>query len=205
MAVEVLELALQVIESGNRNAISDGGSAAALAEAALEGAGLNVRINIASLEDNPRLPIWSTKSNILIIWRLIAGPHSCYTRWTGGYPRYEAVYTSPVASQRLYPFYPYSEFVNSSVHRWLSRYPAICSWNSSHDNPDAISTPVIGTNDFSPFNHNPTATSPQETGITAIPTTPALIPPRVHIQSGLIQVYRSPSGRVFPCLADSPG
>jgi len=51
-AVEVLELALQVIESGNRNAISDGGSAAALAGAALEGAGLNVRINVASLEDN---------------------------------------------------------------------------------------------------------------------------------------------------------
>ena len=51
MAVEVLELALQVIESGNRNAISDGGSAAALAEAALEGAVLNVRTNIASLED----------------------------------------------------------------------------------------------------------------------------------------------------------
>ena len=50
-AVEVLELALQVIESGNRNAISDGGSAAALAGAALEGAGLNVRINVASLED----------------------------------------------------------------------------------------------------------------------------------------------------------
>ena len=50
-AVQVLELALQVIESGNRNAISDGGSAAALAMAALKGAGLNVRINVASLED----------------------------------------------------------------------------------------------------------------------------------------------------------
>jgi glutamate formiminotransferase/formiminotetrahydrofolate cyclodeaminase len=50
-AVEVLELSLQVIESGNRNAISDGGSAAALAGAALKGAGLNVRINVASLED----------------------------------------------------------------------------------------------------------------------------------------------------------
>ncbi len=51
MAVEVLELAYQVIESGNINAISDGGSAAALAGAALKGAGLNVRINIASLKD----------------------------------------------------------------------------------------------------------------------------------------------------------
>lgn len=51
MAVEVLELAYQVIESGNINAISDGGSAAALAGAALTGAGLNVRINIASLKD----------------------------------------------------------------------------------------------------------------------------------------------------------
>jgi glutamate formiminotransferase/formiminotetrahydrofolate cyclodeaminase len=51
MAVEVLELASQVVETGNLNAISDGGSAAALAGAALSGASLNVRINIASLED----------------------------------------------------------------------------------------------------------------------------------------------------------
>jgi glutamate formiminotransferase/formiminotetrahydrofolate cyclodeaminase len=51
MVVEVLNLASKVVEHGNLNAISDGGSAAALAAAALKGAGLNVRINIASLED----------------------------------------------------------------------------------------------------------------------------------------------------------
>lgn len=53
MAVEVLELASQVIEAGNLNAISDGASGAAMARAALNGAGLNVRINVNSLE-NPQ-------------------------------------------------------------------------------------------------------------------------------------------------------
>jgi glutamate formiminotransferase/formiminotetrahydrofolate cyclodeaminase len=49
--VEVLELALQVVTEGNLNAISDGATGAALARAALTGAGYNVRINIASLQD----------------------------------------------------------------------------------------------------------------------------------------------------------
>ena len=51
MAVQVLELAAQVIRLGNLNALSDGGSGAALAHAALTGAGLNVHINAASLQD----------------------------------------------------------------------------------------------------------------------------------------------------------
>ena len=50
-AVSLLELATQVVMHGNLNAISDGGTAVALAQAALTGAGLNVRTNIASLED----------------------------------------------------------------------------------------------------------------------------------------------------------
>jgi glutamate formiminotransferase/formiminotetrahydrofolate cyclodeaminase len=50
-AVEALELAVQVAASGNLNAISDAGSAAALARAALTGAGLNVRINCLNLQD----------------------------------------------------------------------------------------------------------------------------------------------------------
>jgi glutamate formiminotransferase / formiminotetrahydrofolate cyclodeaminase len=50
-AVVVLDLAAQVIASGNLNAISDGASGAALARAALTGAGYNVRINVASLQD----------------------------------------------------------------------------------------------------------------------------------------------------------
>jgi glutamate formiminotransferase/formiminotetrahydrofolate cyclodeaminase len=48
-AVETLSLASQVISLGNLNAISDAGSAAALASAAFQGASLNVRINVKSL------------------------------------------------------------------------------------------------------------------------------------------------------------
>jgi glutamate formiminotransferase/formiminotetrahydrofolate cyclodeaminase len=50
-AVEVLGLAQQVAAKGNLNAISDAGTAAALAQAALSGAGLNVRLNCQSLAD----------------------------------------------------------------------------------------------------------------------------------------------------------
>jgi len=49
MAVQVMELASQVIAVGNLNAISDGASGAAMARAALNGSGLNVRINVNSL------------------------------------------------------------------------------------------------------------------------------------------------------------
>ena len=52
MAVEVLELASQVVAVGNLNAISDGATGAALAGAALTGAGYNVRINLAGLDDD---------------------------------------------------------------------------------------------------------------------------------------------------------
>ena len=48
-AVEIMTLASQVVSMGNLNAISDGGSAAAQARAALSGAALNVRINLKSL------------------------------------------------------------------------------------------------------------------------------------------------------------
>ncbi|MBE0408399.1 MAG: glutamate formimidoyltransferase [Anaerolineales bacterium] len=50
-ALEVLELATKVVSSGNVNAITDGASGAALAQAALTAAGLNVRVNISDLED----------------------------------------------------------------------------------------------------------------------------------------------------------
>lgn len=51
MAVEVMELSAQATMLGNLNAISDGATGAALARAALAGAGYNVRINVASLDD----------------------------------------------------------------------------------------------------------------------------------------------------------
>jgi glutamate formiminotransferase / formiminotetrahydrofolate cyclodeaminase len=52
-ALQILPLALKAAELGNINAISDAGSAAAFAKAAVEGAGLNVRINLLGLEEEP--------------------------------------------------------------------------------------------------------------------------------------------------------
>ena len=46
-----MQLAVQVARLGNLNAISDAASGAALARAALTGAGLNVRINCLGLQD----------------------------------------------------------------------------------------------------------------------------------------------------------
>lgn len=52
-ALQILQLALKAAELGNVNAISDAGSAGALAQAALSGAGLNVRINLLGIEKEP--------------------------------------------------------------------------------------------------------------------------------------------------------
>ena len=52
LAVQCLGLARQAARLGNINAISDAGSAAALARACLDGAGLNVRINVHSLGEH---------------------------------------------------------------------------------------------------------------------------------------------------------
>src|SRR3954471_3608188 len=51
---EVAELAAFVAEKGNTNAVSDGGVAAILAEAACKGAVYNIRINVTSLSDRSR-------------------------------------------------------------------------------------------------------------------------------------------------------
>jgi glutamate formiminotransferase/formiminotetrahydrofolate cyclodeaminase len=52
MTVRVLKLALIAARIGNVNAITDAGSGAALAQAALTGAGYNVRINAKDLDQN---------------------------------------------------------------------------------------------------------------------------------------------------------
>ena len=52
-ALDILLLAQKAAELGNINAISDAGSAAAQANAALKGAGLNVRINLLGIENDP--------------------------------------------------------------------------------------------------------------------------------------------------------
>jgi len=46
------DIALVAAQRGNRNAITDAGVAALVAEAGLRGAGLNARINLAALKDN---------------------------------------------------------------------------------------------------------------------------------------------------------
>ena len=52
-ALRVMQLGLKAAEIGNTNAISDAGTAVALAKAAIKGAGLNVRINLIGLEEEP--------------------------------------------------------------------------------------------------------------------------------------------------------
>ncbi len=49
---DALGFALVAAQKGNRNAITDAGVAALVAEAGLRGAGLNVRINLSALRDN---------------------------------------------------------------------------------------------------------------------------------------------------------
>lgn len=51
-ALDALELARLAVEKGNRNAITDAGVAAVLAQAAMRGAALNVKINLAAMSDH---------------------------------------------------------------------------------------------------------------------------------------------------------
>lgn len=60
MAARVIELAAEVAETGNSNAVSDAGSAGALAGAALHATGLNVKINATSIQDQDAARRWQT-------------------------------------------------------------------------------------------------------------------------------------------------
>ena len=50
-SLEVLKLAEVVAERGNKNAASDAGVASLMAKSAVEGAGLNVNINLSGIKD----------------------------------------------------------------------------------------------------------------------------------------------------------
>jgi glutamate formiminotransferase/formiminotetrahydrofolate cyclodeaminase len=50
-SLRVIQLAVQIAALGNTNAITDAGTAAALAQAAITGAGYNVRINTLTIKD----------------------------------------------------------------------------------------------------------------------------------------------------------
>ena len=57
-AVTLLELAEEVARSANVNAVSDAGSAGAMARACLTAAGMNVRINAGSLKKTSQVETW---------------------------------------------------------------------------------------------------------------------------------------------------
>lgn len=52
LAVRAAKLSLELVETGNTNAVSDAGCAALFSQAAARGAALNIRINIKSLKDS---------------------------------------------------------------------------------------------------------------------------------------------------------
>ena len=57
-AIQVLDLTMSVVNKGNPNAISDAGSAANLALAAIHSAALNIRINATSVRDREARQHW---------------------------------------------------------------------------------------------------------------------------------------------------
>ncbi len=54
-SLRILQLALQMATLGNVNAITDAGTAAALAQAAIRGAGYNVRVNCLGIKDSAKV------------------------------------------------------------------------------------------------------------------------------------------------------
>jgi len=60
-ALQVMRLAVRIAEIGNLNALSDAGAAVNLANAALKGAALNVRINCLGIETEPQPAVLLSK------------------------------------------------------------------------------------------------------------------------------------------------
>lgn len=79
MAARVIELAAQIVAAGNLNAISDGASGAALARAALTAAGHNVRINVASLQN--QLPGFSLLEELIRLEARATAAENEMRRW----------------------------------------------------------------------------------------------------------------------------
>ncbi len=52
LALEIMDLALKVIEKGNKNAVSDGACSGYFADSAIKGALSNVKINLKNIEDS---------------------------------------------------------------------------------------------------------------------------------------------------------
>ncbi len=65
-ALAALELAFAVARKGNTNAISDAGTAAWMAMAAIQGAVLNVRINAAGIEDAVQKQSWLAETQRIL-------------------------------------------------------------------------------------------------------------------------------------------
>jgi formiminotetrahydrofolate cyclodeaminase len=63
-SLRVLELAEQVVQFGNVNALSDGATGAALAQAAITGAGYNIRINSQELPSSQVAPFLAELAGI---------------------------------------------------------------------------------------------------------------------------------------------
>jgi glutamate formiminotransferase/formiminotetrahydrofolate cyclodeaminase len=64
-SVRVLALAREAAADGNVNAISDAGSAGAMARACLTAAGMNVRINASSLKEQAQAEAWLAELKVL--------------------------------------------------------------------------------------------------------------------------------------------
>ena len=63
-SLQVLELAEKIVRLGNVSALSDGATGASLAEAAITGAGYNIRINVKELPQNLAAPFLSELAGI---------------------------------------------------------------------------------------------------------------------------------------------